>query len=88
LVITDRAIALGLVSFPVKLIFQNVLHRNVRGQYLMATAANGGGIDLGIIWPGNVWSAQEAVTIFTTEDPHRARPWYGSLVMGGRTARG
>jgi RHS repeat-associated protein len=75
----------GGVDEPLGLIHNgttNVLHRNVRGQYLMATAVNGEGIDPGIIWPGNVWSAQEAVTIFTTEDPHRARPWYGSLVMG------
>jgi hypothetical protein len=65
-----------------------VLHRDVRGQYMMATALNGGVIEPGIIWPGDVWSVQDEITMFTIDDPHRVRPWYGSLIMGQADASG
>jgi RHS repeat-associated protein len=65
-----------------------VMHRDVRGLYTMATTANGGGMDPGIVWPGDVWSVQDEITIFSTDDPRRVRPWYGSMIMGQADASG
>jgi RHS repeat-associated protein len=58
------------------------LHKNIRGQYIMARNPSGEEIVTGIIWPGEGWSVQEEFSFLSTDDPKRVRPWYGSLIMG------
>jgi RHS repeat-associated protein len=84
----------GGIDEPLGLIRNGTLlvpHRNLRGLPTFASDAAGWELDADLVWPGGNWTMEgDAAWKWEqdTRDPHRVRPWYGSLMIGQADASG